>query len=263
MYNYQEIRKGLLNAGHILASEGDTEVIAHLAEQSEPVALARQLDGMFAFAVWDTLAQPPGPRARPLGKKTPVLLDRMGTPSCSLARSRLFWFTRSSLQDGHGSLSRLPHLRLCTKSTNFFEEIRSVPPAHVLMFELGADPTLHTYWEPPLRLPGGSAPAYTSLDDQAQAVRNVLSSAVQRRLVADVPAWGLSERRRRFVQRRRAHGRLDERPVSTFTIGFEALPGISTSAPTPARWQSASVRTTPSSWSARTPRPDRALGMAP
>ncbi len=47
IYNYQEIRKGLLNAGHILASEGDTEVIAHLAEQSEPVALARQLDGMF------------------------------------------------------------------------------------------------------------------------------------------------------------------------------------------------------------------------
>ncbi len=54
IYNYPELRKGLLNAGHILASEGDTEVIAHLAEQSEPVGLARQLDGMFAFAVWDT-----------------------------------------------------------------------------------------------------------------------------------------------------------------------------------------------------------------
>src|SRR5579863_2155624 len=54
IYNSREVRRSLLNAGHILASEGDTEVIAHLAEHSEPVELARQLDGMFAFAVWDT-----------------------------------------------------------------------------------------------------------------------------------------------------------------------------------------------------------------
>ena len=39
--------------GHELRSRGDTEVIAHLAEELPPVELARRLDGMFAFAVWD------------------------------------------------------------------------------------------------------------------------------------------------------------------------------------------------------------------
>src|SRR5208282_4381274 len=48
------IRKDLLEAGHFLASEGDTEVIVHLAEEAEPVEVARRLNGMFAFATWDS-----------------------------------------------------------------------------------------------------------------------------------------------------------------------------------------------------------------
>ncbi len=53
IYNFRRCRIDLQRQGHELRSRGDTEVIAHLAEELPPVELARRLDGMFAFAVWD------------------------------------------------------------------------------------------------------------------------------------------------------------------------------------------------------------------
>ena len=54
IYNFRELRRGAAcGAATSSRSRGDTEVIAHLAEELAPVELARRLDGMFAFAVWD------------------------------------------------------------------------------------------------------------------------------------------------------------------------------------------------------------------
>jgi len=53
IYNFRALQHELRAKGHDLKSDGDTEVIAHLAEDHEPVALCRRLDGMFAFALWD------------------------------------------------------------------------------------------------------------------------------------------------------------------------------------------------------------------
>lgn len=53
IYNYRELRAGLIREGHRFSSDGDTEVLAHLAEALEPVALASRVEGMFAFAIWD------------------------------------------------------------------------------------------------------------------------------------------------------------------------------------------------------------------
>jgi asparagine synthase (glutamine-hydrolysing) len=57
IYNYRELRDQLQRDGHRFSSNGDTEVIAHLAEQLTPAEIARRLDGMFAFAVWDERRQ--------------------------------------------------------------------------------------------------------------------------------------------------------------------------------------------------------------
>ncbi|MDQ4096975.1 MAG: asparagine synthetase B, partial [Actinomycetota bacterium] len=57
IYNFQSLREELRRTGHTLSTDGDTEVIAHLAERLDPVSLARRLHGMFAFAVWDDRSQ--------------------------------------------------------------------------------------------------------------------------------------------------------------------------------------------------------------
>src|SRR5438105_3405516 len=53
IYNFLALQERLRRDGHRFRSTGDTEVIAHLAEQHHGTALAEQLEGMFAFAVWD------------------------------------------------------------------------------------------------------------------------------------------------------------------------------------------------------------------
>src|SRR3954454_20373288 len=52
IYNYRELRARLKRTGHRFATQGDTEVIAHLYEEEGP-RLVHQLHGMFGFALWD------------------------------------------------------------------------------------------------------------------------------------------------------------------------------------------------------------------
>ena len=52
IYNYRELRTGLIARGHRFRSAGDTETILHLYEEHGPECVER-LRGMFAFAIYD------------------------------------------------------------------------------------------------------------------------------------------------------------------------------------------------------------------
>jgi len=53
IYNYKEIREGLIKKGHIFATNSDTEVLIHGYEEYSEKLLDK-LRGMFTFVIWDT-----------------------------------------------------------------------------------------------------------------------------------------------------------------------------------------------------------------
>ena len=52
IYNYKDIRKELIEKGHVFSTKTDTEVLIHGYEEYGE-ELLNKLRGMFAFAIWD------------------------------------------------------------------------------------------------------------------------------------------------------------------------------------------------------------------
>ena len=191
IYNFVSLREELLGRDHRFASRCDTEVIAHLAEECEPGDLARRLDGMFAFAVWDKNRE-----QLVLGR------DRSGKKPLYYWHGKGVFVFASEIKGilAHPAVRRELNPRAISAyltfgyvptPETFFAGLRSVPPAHVLTVTPGREPTLSRYWS--LQFPrrdGGLVRAVrtsSGLEDAARAVRGHLERAVERRLVADVP----------------------------------------------------------------------------
>ena len=225
IYNYRELRASLRDRGHTFATDGDTEVVAHLAEDLDSVALASRLDGMFAFAVWDE------------GRECLTLArDRFGK------KPLYYWTEGTRLVFGSEIKSVLanpqvprrlrpeaipPYLTFGYVPTpdTFFEGVRSVPPGHVLIVEPGRDPRLECYWKPPIACLDGERQLDLSLGEAAREVRSRLEAAVRRRLISDVPlgaflSGGIDSSTVVGIMARELG-----RPVETFTIGFEDSDG--------------------------------------
>lgn len=218
IYNFRELRSQLEARGHLLRTKGDTEVIAHLAEEEDPTGLAMRLDGMFAFAIWDAPRQRLTLGRDRLGKKPlfysalPGTLVFASEIKAVLAHPAVVRELDPDALPAYLTFGYVPTPR------TFFRGVSSLPAGHVLTVEPGNEPQITRYWSPPHH---GKQMQPLSLSVAADELRARIQTALEKRLIADVPlgtflSGGLDSS---VIVALMAE--MLDRPVQTFTIGFE------------------------------------------
>jgi asparagine synthase (glutamine-hydrolysing) len=226
IYNFRRLREELERDGHRFGSNGDTEVIAHLAEQLEPVELCRRLDGMFAFAVWDERRNRLVIGRDRLGKK-PLYYWAAGDRFVFASELKgLFADPAVPRRLDPGAIPAYLTFGYVPTPRTFFDGVRSLPPGHVLSLDPGGDPRIERYWSPPVAGVNGAPRLAISLDDAAAQVRSRLEAAVERRLVADVPLGAFLSGGIDSAAVVGIMAGLVDQPVQTFTIGFDDRDGF-------------------------------------
>jgi asparagine synthase (glutamine-hydrolysing) len=215
IYNSPALRAALLARGHQLRTHSDVEVIAHLYEE-RGVDAVRELDGMFAFALWDARE-----RRLVLGR------DRVGIKPLYVAEveGRLVFGSEAKCLLVGGlephvdpqALHDYLTLGYVPGPASIFAGASQLPPGHVLVATPGHRPRVEPYWE--LRGHVDAEHGRSEADWQAELVRT-LRSAVESHLMSDVPlgvflSGGLDSGTLVALMHE-----LGVRPIRTFTIGF-------------------------------------------
>ncbi|NDZ83288.1 asparagine synthase (glutamine-hydrolyzing) [Streptomyces sp. SID10853] len=177
-YNFTELRRELTGRGHRFVTESDTEVVLHgYLEWGEGVA--ERLNGMYAFAVWDSRHQ-----------KLVMIRDRMGikpfyyypTADGVLFGSEPKAILANPLARAKVTLDGLRELFAFVKTPGhgFWDGMHEVEPGTVVTVDHGGL-RRHVYW---------SLETKPHTDDQETSiakVRTLLDDIVRRQLVSDVP----------------------------------------------------------------------------
>ena len=220
IYNYLELRAGLVARGHTFRSHSDTETIVHLYEERGADAI-EQLDGMFAIAIWDE-RQGRLILARDRAGKKPLFYHHDGRRILFASEIKAFF----GHPDFTGEVDResvAPYFLYgyVPGPRTFYRGVRQVEPGSLAIIDRDGRLTPRRYWTltyPPAGDAAGSAP------DRATAtarVRELVTNAVKRRLMSDVPlgaflSGGIDSTVVVGVMRQ-----LGVTPLKTFSIGFE------------------------------------------
>lgn len=229
IYNYLELRKTLQSLGHHFESQSDTEVVLAAFAQWGKDCL-QQLEGMFAFAIYDRSTS----RvllARDRAGEKPLFYTRMSSGLSFASEAKALLMDPSVRRHVKlDSLNEFLAYGYVIGENTMFSDILRVKPGHWMEIDpLSASIQSAQYWSIP-EFDG----ARLAMSDEAveQETEALLRSAVRRQLVADVPVGVLlsggvdsslvtaiaasvsSNRLRTFTARFPGHGGFDEGPYA-------------------------------------------------
>lgn len=219
IYNHAALREPLIARGHSFRTNCDTEVILHLYEEYGRDCL-QHLEGMFAFAIWDS-------RQRRLF----VARDRLGIKPLYYrmsAESFLFGSEIKALlahpdvrpEFNRAALPEYLALGYLSGQETFYEGIRKLMPGHWLEINEQGELQIEQYWDLSAapEESGGNESHYVG------AYRGLLEGSVGSHLMSDVPvgvflSGGLDSS---AVAALMTHIR--RAPIETFSVGYSEQP---------------------------------------
>jgi len=214
IYNYRSLRNNLIERGYIFRTQSDTEVIIHLYEEKGEECV-QHLNGMFAFAIWDT-------RKRSLF----LARDRMGikplyyadTPRAFIFASEIKAFFESgqiSPQCNDEAVFEYFVFRQVAGKKTLFKGVYNLLPGHTLSVRNGSIRSTE-YWNPFPK----SINHNISFKDAAEELSYLLYDAVKIRLISDVPLGTFCSGGVDSSLTTAIAAKLVDHPINTFSVGF-------------------------------------------
>ncbi len=180
IYNFQELKDELLEAGHTFRSHTDSEVIIHAYEEWGLESVKR-LRGMFSSALWDARCRRLFLARDRLGIKPLFYWHRNGDFifASELKAIRIDPQVRLALNES--AIYDFFTYRYIPTPKTIYEDVRKLPPAHYAVLEDGRL-TLTQYWDPSFSSTGA-----VSEEDAIVLVQRKPREATQLHRIADVP----------------------------------------------------------------------------
>lgn len=224
IYNYPELRKELSAQGYRFFSTSDTEVLLK-AYHRWGESFVDYLLGMFAFCIVE----------RDSGRAI-LGRDRLGIKPMYLAETEgalRFASTLPALLAGGGVDTSIDPVALyhymmfhavVPAPNTILKGVRRLAPATLLVVEPDGNRREWEYWNPSF----SRDPAHEGMspEDWEDAVLDALRTAVERRMVADVPVGVLLSGGLDSSIIVGLLAELGQRDIQTFSIGFESVGGI-------------------------------------
>jgi asparagine synthase (glutamine-hydrolysing) len=215
LYNFREVRQELEKRGHKFETQTDTEILPHLYEEYGE-AMLDEINGMFAFALWDKRRE-----------KLLIARDRFGEKPLyyGVFDGKLIFASEPKVLLANSSVKAEINTDALRQFLSFdyvpaphsiYKGISKLPAAHFLTVEKGEIKT-RRYWNLTWNKNGRTP----SLEKAAGELRELLSDAVRMRLVADVPLGILLSGGVDSSTVAAFATRFSTEKVKTFSIGFE------------------------------------------
>jgi len=179
IYNYRELRRGLIARGHVVRSHSDTETVLHLYEELGPDCVS-QLRGMFAFAIWDATQRQLLLARDRFGIKPLYVVDAPWGIAFASELKALHAAGLTSRALDWEALDMFMQLGYIPTPASPFRDVRKLEPGHTLVWSTTGESIVRRYWHLP-REP-------TPRPDAPEArVREWVDESVKAHLVSDVP----------------------------------------------------------------------------
>ena len=181
IYNYAELKEQLTALGGQFQTSSDTEVILEGYRIWGPDCLAR-FDGMFAFALWDNQQRRLFCARDRFGKKPFFYTVQHGRLYFASELTGIEQLRHLSLTMNPQAVMRYLAYEYVPTPHSVYTEVQSLPPSHMLLLQDG-NLSISRYWDMPM--PDESD--RRSDNELSEELRFLLSRAVRRRMVSDVP----------------------------------------------------------------------------
>jgi len=223
IYNFKSLRSRLLANGHRFRSQSDTEVLVHLYEDVGP-KFVEEIDGMFAISLWDART-----------RRLVLARDRAGKKPLYVYqdRRRLVFGSEIKAIFAHPDVGiDLDESQIAPYFTygyvphpaTLYRGVTQIDPAGVVVVDASGRMASRRYWC--LRFPDAGGERGVGRQAARERVRELVTDAVSRRLVSDVPLGAFLSAGIDSTIVVGVMSRLMDAPVKTFTIGFEGAPAF-------------------------------------